>query len=232
MNISALIVAAGTGSRMGSEAPKVFLSLAGRPLLAHSLETFESHRQIGAIIVMAASDRLEAARTIADGFSKLRAVAPGGPRRQDTVRLGLTKLAELGLAGPDDLVLIHDAARPLVEAGLISDVVRETLRIGAAVPAIAAADTLRRVTAGTGAVSGGVLPRDEIVLTQTPQGFRVPLILEAFERAGSAEVTDDAALVELIGRPVAVVSGSARNIKITRPHDLALAQALLHGGEA
>ena len=235
MNTTALIVAAGTGSRMGEDAPKAYLPLAGRPLLAHCLEIFQAHGEVDAIVLMVAGPMLETAKGIGRGFPKVRNVAVGGTRRQDTVRLGLDQLAQLGLAGPEDFVLVHDAARPFVQPDLIATVLSAARRVGAAVPAVSPGDTVRRVSApaapGDDRLSAGTLSREEIVLIQTPQGFRVGLLLEAFERAGKSVVTDDAALVELIGHPVAVVSGSARNIKITIPQDLALARALLSAEE-
>ncbi len=223
MHTTALIVAAGAGLRMGAELPKAFLDLAGRPLVEYSLRAFGFHPLVDAVILMAPAAMLEEATRISRRAPKVAAVAPGGARRQDTVRAGLDAVARSlpeGVAEEDAIVLVHDAARPLVEAGLITAVVEAAAISGAAVPGLRPADTVRRVGSGT-------LDRESLVLTQSPQGFRLTLLREAFAHGGGQDVTDDAALVELLGHPVTIVPGSPRNLKVTTRDDLDVAAALV-----
>ncbi|HZI94926.1 MAG TPA: 2-C-methyl-D-erythritol 4-phosphate cytidylyltransferase [Patescibacteria group bacterium] len=233
MPTTALIVAAGAGLRMGLGTPKAFLSIAGRSLMELSLAAFDSHPGIDGIILIAPADRLEEARRIAAGFRKVKDVVAGGPRRQDSVRLGLESLRGMiddGRAG-DPLVLVHDAARPLVDASLIAAVIDSTARVGAAIPGLAPSDMVRQTSNGGGPPghtrAGSVLDRRSLVLVQTPQGFRLPLLLDAYASAADEEVTDDAALVQRLGHPVEVVPGSPFNMKITTPGDLEIAAAIL-----
>ena len=227
MKTTALIVAAGAGVRMGGSRPKAFLSLGSLQVVEHSLATFEAHRSIDAIILMAPVSLLSEAAKAAARFGKVRAVAAGGARRQDTVRLGLEQ------AGDADLVLVHDAARPLVDPDLITRVIEAAARTGAAVPGVRPSDTVRQVGTqadGMPRMGTATLRRDALVLVQTPQGFRLSLLKEAAARAGEIEVTDDAMLVEMMGHPVEVVEGSPRNFKITTPDDLIFAETLLSLG--
>ncbi len=230
MTTIALIVGAGSGARMGAGVPKAFLPLAGRPMVDHSLAVFDAHPAVDSIVLVAPAADLEAASRLAAAYPKVTAVAAGGARRQDSVRLGLDRVAGGRPPSEDDLVLVHDAARPLLEPALITSVIEAAARHGAAVPGLPPSDTVRR--AGPAGADGarrstGALDRTELVLVQTPQGFRLSLLREAYERLGQAEVTDDAALVERLGRPVAVVAGSSTNLKVTTPQDLDLAEALL-----
>lgn len=227
MKTTALIVAAGAGVRMGRPRPKAFLNLCGLQVVQYSLAAFDEHPLVDRIILMAPDTMLTEAEEVAAGFDKVAAVAAGGVRRQDTVRLGLQH------ADDADLILIHDAARPLVERDLITRVVEATERTGAAIPGIAPADTIRSATPRVpGRLRMGLrtLERGDLVLVQTPQGFRLGLLREAMTRAGDAEVTDDAMLIEMMGHPVEVVEGSARNFKLTTPDDMIFAAALLAPG--
>jgi 2-C-methyl-D-erythritol 4-phosphate cytidylyltransferase len=225
MKTTVLIAAAGAGQRMGMGRPKAFLLLEGRPLVAWSLELFQQHPAVDAIVLLAPAAQLPEARACAAGYSKVAAVEPGGERRQDTVARGLAALRTLGLR-PDDVVLVHDAARPLATAGLVSAVLEAARRTGAAVPGLAPSDTVKRARAGRVAAT---LAREDLVLIQTPQGFRLSVLEAAMSAHGAADVTDDAALVEAMGAAVEVVPGEASNMKITAPADLALASALLRG---
>lgn len=214
-----LVVAAGEGRRFGGS--KQFAPLKGRPVLAWCLEAFARHPRIGEIVLVLPAGR--------DGASfmgldpKIRAAVEGGPRRQDSVRNGFNRITSAG----DGLVLIHDGVRPFVEAELIDRVLEAAERDGAAVPAIEIDDTVKEVRDGRVIRT---LNRDALVRTQTPQGFRYELLREALDYARDAafSVTDEAALVEHLGRTVAVVPGDPRNIKITRAEDLALAEAWCH----
>jgi len=224
MKTTALIVAAGAGVRMGSPSPKAFLLLEGRPLVSYSLETFQRHGRIDGIVLVAPAACLDEAARVGKPHGKLTAVVEGGARRQDSVARGLARAL---VSGPDDLVLVHDAARPLVDADLVDRVIEAAARTGAAVPGVQPDDTVRSLGEGPGArLAGATLDRARLVLVQTPQGFRLRLLSEAYARV-SADVTDDASLVEAMGHPVELVEGSSMNLKVTRAADLAVAAALL-----
>jgi len=233
MKTTALIVAAGSGRRMGSDLPKAYLPLAGVPLLTYSLELFARHPAIDAIVVVVPQGMVDETRRLTDGIPRVSAVTEGGALRVDSVRRGFERI-ESG-AGDDDLVLVHDAARPLASPELVSAVIDAAKRTGAAVPGLRPTDTVRETAAGP--VPGGPslavrrIDRDRLVLVQTPQGFRVRLLAEALKRADAAalpgDATDDAALIEMLGHSVAIVEGSPINFKITRSEDLKMAEGWL-----
>ena len=223
MKAAAILLAAGRGERMGSEKPKAFLRLGGKPLLRWGVETIEACPDVDAFLVASPPGQEEQARRAARS-AKLAAVIGGGATRQDSVRLALGSL-------PDefDAVLCHDVARPLAPAKLFSDVLLP-LRSGwggdGVVPLVPLADSVKRLRPGDRVES---IPRDALHAAQTPQAFwRTPLA-EAHRRAAEQghSATDDAELLEWIGRPVDAVPGDPKNIKITRPDDLVLAEALL-----
>lgn len=210
---------------MRAPTAKAFLELDGRPMLEHSLAVFDAHPRVDDIILLVPAPLLEEASRITARYRKVTGVVPGGRRRQDTVALGLERIAA---GGAGDLVLIHDAARPLVDPDLITRVVEAAARTGAAVPGLRPADTVREEGGKDGARRAGrTLERDRLVLTQTPQGFELETLRVASHAARGVEVTDDAMMVERLGRPVEIVAGSPRNLKITSPEDLVLAAALL-----
>ena len=212
-------MAAGSGRRFG-EGDKLFAPLAGRPLIAHSLMAFEVCRLIDRVVLVLTEENLERACRLVDaaGFDKVAVICPGGPRRQDSVRLGLEALGECRW------VVVHDGARPLGTAALIEAGLAAAAETGAAIAAVPLADTLKEA-ADDGLVRR-TLDRRNLWAAQTPQVFDYELLREAHRQA-DGEVTDDAALVEALGRRVKVFPGSARNLKVTTPADLALAQALL-----
>jgi len=223
--VSALIVAAGQSQRMGG-VDKVFAPLAGRPVLAHSVETLLAIAAVDEVVVVLHLDRLAAGRRAAQERSwptRVRFCA-GGARRQDSARAGLEQIAGEGW------VLIHDAARPLLSAALVERGLAAAAGTGAAVPGLEPVDTIKRVSE-RGLVRE-TLPREQLRAVQTPQVFRLSLILQAHSRlAGDERVfTDDAALLEALGWPVAVFAGEARNLKITTPEDLQRAELTLAGG--
>ena len=225
MTIVAVVVAAGRGTRMGAARPKAFVRLGGRSLLRRSVALFAAHPRISRVVAVVID--IEEARADLGADAEGVAVVRGGAERQDSVRLGLFA------AGEADLVLVHDAARPLVTRAIIDAVIEASREGGAAVPAVPVADTVKRLRS-----DGSVLetvPREDLRLAQTPQAFRADLLRAAYEAAERDGVrgTDDASLVERIGARVAVVPGSTRNLKITSPGDLAIALALLRaeGGE-
>ncbi len=178
------------------------------------------------MVLVVPPGRLAGAQGLKRDYSGLAAVTEGGARRQDSVARGLALIAD---SGEDDLVLVHDAARPLADRELVDRVIEAAARTGAAMPGIPPHDTVRtwRREGGTGPrLAGGTLDRSRLVLIQTPQGFSLRLLREAHARA-RGDVTDDASLVEAMGRPVELVDGSPANLKVTRPEDLTVAAALL-----
>jgi 2-C-methyl-D-erythritol 4-phosphate cytidylyltransferase len=208
-------------------ADKLFALLAGRPLLAHCLDAFQQCPAVGRIVlVLSRGNRRAGEALVEDGdFSKVRAVCLGGERRQDSVRAGLAALAELG---PVDWVVVHDGARPLVTPALIEDGLKAARETGAAVCAVPAQDTVKE--ADERRTVERTLDRRSLWLVQTPQVFRYDMLREAHERA-RGDVTDDASLVEAMGHRVMLYEGSRRNLKVTTPDDLALAEALLRTNE-
>jgi 2-C-methyl-D-erythritol 4-phosphate cytidylyltransferase len=216
MTIAAIIVAAGSSTRMGG-GDKLLLPIGGRPLIAHSLAVFSAHPRIEAVVVAASPANIDALAAVARDFPKAR-VIPGGPRRRDSVLCGLDAL------GACDFVLVHDGARPLVTAPLIDAAIEGALETGAAICALPVADTVKR-----GDPSGLIrttVAREDLWLAQTPQAFRTEVLRRA-HASHDIDATDDAALVELIEQPVRLVPGTRDNIKVTTPEDLALAEALL-----
>lgn len=217
-NVTAIIVAAGSGRRFGS--PKQFALLRGKAVLAWSLDVFESHPRVGAIVVVLPDEKL--GRDLKDGHKKITAVVTGGEQRQDSVFAGLLRVDPRRTA----IVLVHDGARPLVTAEIIDRVIEGAEKKGAAVPVLALDDTVKEIKRGAVVRT---LDRETLVRVQTPQGFALDLLKKALDRARADGFygTDDAALVERLGAPVAAVRGEARNIKITSPGDIRSAEALL-----
>ena len=215
---AAIIVAAGSSQRMKG-VDKLLASLRGRPLAGYSIEAFARHPAIDELVVVASDQNLDQVRTIAADIGGDRAtVVPGGRRRRDSVLAGLLA------AGDCDLVVVHDAARPLVDADMIDAVLDGARELGAALCAVPVSDTVKRADP-IGRVSSTVT-REGLWLAQTPQAFRAGLLRRAHESI-DIDVTDDAALIELVGEPVKLVMGSNRNIKVTLPEDIALVEALL-----
>ncbi len=209
-----LIVAAGTGSRLGRAEPKALVPLGGRPLLAWTLEGL-SGIPFARSAVAAPPDRLAEVERLAG--ARFRTVA-GGATRSESVRLGVAALAP----GPDDLVCIHDAARPLVTAGEVEAVLAAAASVGAAIAATPIVDTVKRVEGGRIVAT---LDRRTLVGAATPQAFRGDLLRRALETG--REGTDEASLCEALGIPVAVVPVSRLAFKITTPEDLELAEAIV-----
>ncbi|MCS6932638.1 MAG: bifunctional 2-C-methyl-D-erythritol 4-phosphate cytidylyltransferase/2-C-methyl-D-erythritol 2,4-cyclodiphosphate synthase [Acetobacteraceae bacterium] len=208
MRIAALLLAAGAGTRFGGAVPKQFLPLCGRPVLRHAAEALLAEGLVRRLLPVGEAEAVSAALA---GLPHDPPV-PGGASRQASVRAGLEALAQ----DPPDVVLIHDGARPVVPRGTIPALLSALERHPGAIPAIPVADTLKRAEAG---VIAATVPREGLFRAQTPQAFRFDAILAA-HRAATAEATDDAALLEAAGLPVALVEGSERNLKITRPEDL------------
>jgi 2-C-methyl-D-erythritol 4-phosphate cytidylyltransferase len=235
--VGAIVAAAGTSTRMGDPSTlrlgsgqaidKLFAPLAGQPLLAHVLARLQECRLVDHIVLVLSSANLQRGRDLVAqcGLDKVSAVCQGGPRRQDSVRLGLEALRQSSGQAPRpcEWILVHDGARLLIhaviEAGL--GAARET---GAAVPAIPIADTVK-MAAADGVIESTV-DRGRLWAAQTPQVFRYDLLLRA-HREVTADVTDDASMLEALGLPVKLYPGSPLNIKVTEPQDLHTAEALL-----
>ena len=221
MNVAALIVAADRGSRAGPGAPKQYRQLAGEPVLRRTLMAFSSHPQISSVLTVIHEDDREAFEIAAAGLPKLLPACTGGATRQASVRAGLETLS----AAAPDHVLIHDGARPLVSAQLISECISALSVHEGALAAIAVTDTLRRATPEGRA--GETLDRSGLWRAQTPQAFRFKAILEAHRQASGQDYTDDVAVASAAGVEVAIVEGDEDNIKITSAEDLKRAERIL-----
>ncbi|HYD30717.1 MAG TPA: bifunctional 2-C-methyl-D-erythritol 4-phosphate cytidylyltransferase/2-C-methyl-D-erythritol 2,4-cyclodiphosphate synthase [Azospirillaceae bacterium] len=217
----ALIVAAGSGERFGANQPKQYLDLQGKPILRRTLEAFLAHPAITGVRVVINPAHRDLYDVATAGLS-LPAPVAGGTTRQDSVRLGLEVLA----GDAPFAVLIHDAARPLIDTDTIQRV-RDALEHGpAAIAAVPVVDTLKR---GDGGFSAGTVDRDGLWQAQTPQGFRFADILDAHRRFAGGNLTDDAAVAEEAGLPVALIPGNPDNLKVTTPADMSRAARLLNG---
>jgi len=220
-HVAVLIPAAGEGTRLGGRR-KQFRRLGGEPLLVQTLRVFERHPDIHYLLVAAPNEATQAleAELRRIGLSKLTAVVAGGATRQESVRAALAVVP----AGVD-VVLVHDAVRPFVEAAHLAAVIQAVRTEGAAALALPVADTMRY---GADAGFGQTISRENLYRMQTPQGFRRDWFEEAHDQANEQHLhaTDDVELVQRLGRQVQVVVGSPRNIKITTPEDWELAQLL------
>ncbi len=233
MKAAVLIPAAGLGRRMGASISKQYLALHGKPLLAHTLSLFDSHPAVESIYpIVPAEDFTFCQEQIIErfGLRKVRRLVQGGAERQDSVRNGLAALREDGYTEAQRPVLIHDGARPLfnpAQLPALLDVIRE---VGACILAVPVKDTIKRVAEELIVASP---ERKFLWQAQTPQGFLYPLLEQAFAEADRAGfcATDDASLLERLGRPVRIVAGDYRNIKVTTPEDLVIATALLDSME-
>jgi 2-C-methyl-D-erythritol 4-phosphate cytidylyltransferase len=225
VNTCAIIVAAGKGVRIGASTEKAFLPLAGRPLFTHSLRTFDGMPEIGSAVLVVSAGRLEQARTMLEqqGPWRMRIeVASGGAERQDSVARGVQCVPAAA-----ELIVVHDAARPLVSGACVRACLEAAAAHGAAIAAVPARDSIKIVE--DGCTIARSIDRTTVWLAQTPQVFAAALLRRAIAaaRAGDTIATDESVLVERLGIPVRVVEGEARNIKITVPGDLSWAEWLL-----
>ncbi len=230
MRVFAILPAAGLGTRMAGPQPKQFLSLGGIPILIHSLRAFAAVPRIAQIVVAVRKAEMERVQAqIAEydgGFVDRVHVVEGGDNRQESVSNALASLS----AATADIVLVHDAVRPLIDAATIERTIDAVTEHGAAIVGMPAVDTIKQVErTAHGAIITSTIPREHIVHAQTPQGFRFGLLRSAFAEATADGFvgTDEASVVERAGHPVAVVPGSAVNLKITQPGDLELAEFYL-----
>jgi len=224
-NVTAIVVAAGKGTRFGGDLPKQFLKIGGETVLEKAVAAFEAHPAVDQIAVVTGGDFVMLCEELCRRFAKVRKILTGGAQRQDSVYEGLKTVT-------DGLVLVHDGARPFVTGDVIDRVLEGAYNQGACVPCVPVKDTVRQVlktgreAAGQEAVPPGrssrTLDRSTLFSVQTPQGFEVCLLKEAFAKAFEEGFsgTDDAGLVERLGHPVALAEGDYANIKITTREDL------------
>jgi 2-C-methyl-D-erythritol 4-phosphate cytidylyltransferase len=232
MKVIVIIPAAGLGTRMAPAgkhtASKQFLEINGVPIVFHTLRVFARNPLVGGIVVALRKSEMEGfrRRLETEKMTGKVAVVEGGENRQQSVSNALASIQ----AAADDVILVHDAVRPFVDNEIIAGVVREAQKHGAAIAGLPASDTIKQVErAAEGAIITSTIPRERVVQAQTPQGFRYELIQRAFSSAAADGFlgTDEASLVERLGESVWVVMGSPRNIKITTPGDLELAEFLM-----
>jgi len=233
MRVFVILPAAGLGTRMAAgqqtpSAPKQFLELGGIPILIHSLRAFAQVPRIAAIYVAVRENERERveAQIQEHGFAGKVSIVTGGDTRQESVANALNALD----CDENDIVLVHDAVRPLIDPATISRTIEAVEKHGAAIVGLPAVDTIKQVErTADGAIITATIPREYIVQAQTPQGFRCSLLKRAFSEAMADGFlgTDEASIVERAGSPVAVVMGSSTNLKITQPGDLELAEFYL-----
>lgn len=240
MKVVVIIPAAGLGTRMlpasdakskKPSASKQFSELGGTPILIHTLRKFALSPEISEIYVALRANEIAGFRTRlekeAGNLSKKKVeLVEGGEHRQQSVAHAIAAVS----AAPDDIVLVHDAVRPFVTEEIIHDVIKAVRKFGAAIAGMPAMDTVKQVERiSEGAVITATIPRERVVMAQTPQGFRYSVLKKAFDEATADGFlgTDEASLVERSGHQVAVVMGSPRNIKITTPADMELAEFFL-----
>jgi len=240
MKVVVIIPAAGLGTRMAPVSTakdprphpsKQFTELAGTPILVHTLRRFAAVSEVTEIWMALRENEIEGFRErlrqdFADLLKKKIELVIGGEHRQQSVEHALNAIS----AAPDDIVLVHDAVRPLVTAEIIHEVIDAASKYGAAIAGLPAVDTVKQVErTAEGAIIKSTIPRAGVVLAQTPQGFRYNVIKRVFDEATADGFmgTDEASLAERSGREVAVVMGSPKNIKITTPADMELAEFYL-----
>jgi 2-C-methyl-D-erythritol 4-phosphate cytidylyltransferase len=222
---TAIIVAAGSGSRFGSDIPKQFADLAGKPVIIHTLEKFEACPAVDETILVLSDDGRAHFERLSAGhsFGKLKKLVTGGATRAESVKNGLQQID-----AACEVVAVHDGARPLVAVDEIARTIAKAAQTGAACLVCEVTDTIKHVD---GNVIRDTVDRSTLRRALTPQAFRVDILRRAFETADISDaVTDECYLVEKLGFEIAIVDGSSRNIKITRGDDLRIAEALLNAG--
>jgi 2-C-methyl-D-erythritol 4-phosphate cytidylyltransferase len=240
MKVVVIIPAAGLGTRMASPGgakakrqSKQFTELGGTPILIHTLRKFAAHPRVAEIFVALRKDEIAGFRERLQSeakqiLQKKIELVEGGEHRQESVAHALAAVS----AAKDDVILVHDAVRPFVTAEIIDEVIEGAKKHGAAIAGMPAVDTIKQVErTADGALITATIPRERVVMAQTPQGFRYEILKKAFDEAAADGFvgTDEASLVERAGGAVAVVMGSPRNLKITTPGDMELAEFYLKG---
>lgn len=224
MEFAAIVVAGGDGSRAGGSVPKQFRLLAGEPVLRRSLRLFTDHRAIGAVQAVIRHADVAHYEASSKGLPKCLPAVPGGKTRQASVLAGLESLLRIA----PRFVLVHDAARPFASSALLERAIETARKTGAAIPAVAVSDTIKRIDA-SGNIAANV-ERNTLRAVQTPQVFAFAPLLDAHRRAvreSCGDFTDDAALMEWAGLPVATFEGEPANLKLTTADDFERAEALL-----
>ena len=224
----ALLIAGGSGNRMHQDIPKQFITVNERPVIVYTLEAFENHPEIDAIAVVCIQGWEQVLWAYAKQFNitKLKYIVPGGKNGQDSIRNGVFELEKH--FDKDDLVLIHDAIRPMVSAEIISDNIRVAREYGNAITVIPCAEAMMQTEDGV--VSVGSYPRDRLKRTQTPQAFKIGDICDLHRRALEAGITNSVASCTLkieMGEQVYFSAGSEKNIKLTTVEDIDIFKALL-----
>ena len=223
MRTIAIIVAGGSGTRFGAEMPKQFLELGGRPILMRTIQAFGENSDVAFdVIVTLPEGQMALWHDLCDryGFTVPHRVVPGGETRWHSVKNALNSI---GVMTDVDIIAVHDGVRPLVTAELIDRTIAAARQTGAAIPVVALNDSVRQVT---GDISHA-LDRSSLRAVQTPQAFAARLLIDAYSSPYQPTFTDDASVVERLNHPISLVEGDTRNLKITRPMDLALAEYLL-----
>jgi len=240
VKVIVIIPAAGLGTRMGAGAGKIkktagtkpaavpskqFADLAGAPVIIHTLRRFSESKQIDSMVVALRKQDIKSFQSAVnhESFAGRVQLVEGGENRQQSVANALAQVK----ADAKDIVLVHDAVRPFIDSDLIARVIAATAKHGAAIAGMPAVDTVKQVDrTADGAIITSTIPRERVVMAQTPQGFRYDVLKKAFDEAQTDAFigTDEASLVERSGHEVAVVMGSPRNIKITTPGDMELAE--------
>jgi 2-C-methyl-D-erythritol 4-phosphate cytidylyltransferase len=233
MRVFVILPAAGLGTRMSaghssSTAPKQFLELAGVPILIHTLRAFAAVPGVAAMYVAVRASEMDrlTAQVLEYGFAEKVHVVEGGDHRQESVANALAAIE----CDAEDIILVHDAVRPLIDTATIQRTIQAVEKHNAAIVGLPAVDTIKQVErTSDGAIITSTIPREYIVQAQTPQGFRYELLKRAFAEAAADGFvgTDEASVVERAGAQVAVVQGSPANFKITQPGDLELAEFYL-----
>jgi 2-C-methyl-D-erythritol 4-phosphate cytidylyltransferase len=227
MNV-AIIAAAGSGTRMSGDRPKQFLELAGIPVIFHTLKAFQQCEVIDEVVAVLAAGEIQQFLACAEEYDlrKLVAAVPGGRTRAESVLNGLRSISE----GRAEIVAVHDGVRPFVTSDEIAQTIEAARATGAAILVSTPVDTIKEIEDG---LVTRTIDRSIVRNALTPQCFKYELLQRAFEQIDVMDprLTDEASLVERLGAPIAVVEGSARNIKITTPADLVIAEQLIKRNE-
>jgi len=223
MKVEVIVPAAGSGIRFGGDIAKTLIHLAGKPLVLHCLDVFEKSPSVSSVILAADARHLKQLETMIRDhrLKKVKAIVAGGKTRRESIENALKVLD-----ANTKIVMVHDAARPLITVDLLEAAIADCVTSGANVIAVPVVSTIKEVDPQTRVIRK-TLERSLLWEIQTPQTFKKEILLEAYVKRGSFEPTDDASLVEKLGHPVKIMEGSRRNIKVTTPEDLILAEALL-----
>jgi len=223
IKVTAIIAAGGSGMRMNAEIPKQFIYIHNKPIIIHTLEKFAGCARVHKILLVVPGNELEEAVLLVEkwNITKPTKVVAGGKTRQHSVWNGLNTISD-----NTDIVIVHDGVRPFISEEIITACIEETHKWGAVITAVPVTDTVKEVIDHT---VRRTLERSKLWSVQTPQGFKKGLLTEAYNKAWESNLTatDDSTLVENIGHTVRVIQGAEKNIKITSPEDLRIAENLL-----